>query len=144
MAKINKFANIYDKDGNLVRKVNEQTGMLDNYTLEEVEELVDELTKKVQENPENIEYKTQLNNTQAFLFNMYNHMSKEDLSKRLSVLQNAIDSAKDKANETDKVALDHANEQLETLKNAYETPESAEQDEYVDFEEVIDETNDKA
>lgn len=144
MAKINKFANIYDKDGNLVRKVNEQTGMLDNYTLEEVEELVDELTKKVQENPENIEYKTQLNNTQAFLFNMYNHMSKEDLSKRLSVLQNAIDSAKDKANEADKVALDHANEQLETLKNAYETPESAEQDEYVDFEEVIDEINDKA
>lgn len=144
MAKINKFANIYDKDGNLVRKVNEQTGMLDNYTPEEVEELVDELTKKVQENPENIEYKTQLNNTQAFLFNMYNHMSKEDLSKRLSVLQNAIDSAKDKANEADKVALDHANEQLETLKNAYETPESAEQDEYVDFEEVIDETNDKA
>lgn len=144
MAKINKFANIYDKDGNLVRKVNEETGMLDNYTLEEVEELVDELTKKVQENPENIEYKTQLNNTQAFLFNMYNNMSKEDLSKRLSVLQNAIDSAKDKANEADKVALDHANEQLETLKNAYETPESAEQDEYVDFEEVVDETNDKA
>ena len=143
MAKINKFANIYDKDGNLVRKVNEETGMLDNYTLEEVEELVDELTKKVQENPENIEYKTQLNNTQAFLFNMYNNMSKEDLSKRLSVLQNAIDSAKDKANEADKVALDHANEQLETLKNAYETPESAEQDEYVDFEEVVDETNDK-
>jgi ABC-type transporter Mla MlaB component len=71
-------------------------------------------------------------------------MSKEDLSKRLSVLQNAIDSAKDKANEADKVALDHANEQLETLKNAYETPESAEQDEYVDFEEVVDETNDKA
>lgn len=51
MAKINKFANIYDKDGNLVRKVNEQTGMLDNYTLEEVEELVDKLTKQVQENP---------------------------------------------------------------------------------------------
>lgn len=144
MAKINKFANIYDKDGNLVRKVNEKTGMLDNYTLEEVEELVDELTKKVQENPENIEYKTQLNNTQAFLFNMYNHMSKEDLSKRLSVLQNAIDSAKDKANEADKVALDHANEQLETLKNAYKTPESDKQDEYVDFEEVVDETNDKA
>lgn len=144
MAKINKFANIYDKDGNLVRKVNEKTGMLDNYTLEEVEELVDELTRKVQENPENIEYKTQLNNTQAFLFNMYNNMSKEDLSKRLSILQNAIDSAKDKANEADKVALDHANEQLETLKNAYETPESDKQDEYVDFEEVVDETNDKA
>lgn len=144
MAKINKFANIYDKDGNLIRKVNEKTGMLDNYTIEEVEELVDELTKKVQENPENIEYKTQLNNTQAFLFNMYNNMSKEDLSKRLSVLQNAIDSAKDKANEADKVALDHANEQLETLKNAYETPESDKQDEYVDFEEVVDETNDKA
>jgi len=58
MAKINKFANIYDKDGNLVRKVNEQTGKLDSYTLEEVEELVDKLTKQVQENPENIEYKT--------------------------------------------------------------------------------------
>ena len=45
MAKINKFSNIYDKDGNLIRKVNEKTGTLDKYTLEEVEQLVDELTQ---------------------------------------------------------------------------------------------------
>ena len=41
MTKINKFSNIYDKDGNLIRKVNEKTGTLDKYTLEEVEQLVD-------------------------------------------------------------------------------------------------------
>lgn len=134
MAKINKFSNIYDKDGNLIRKVNEKTGTLDKYTLEEVEQLVDELTQKVKDNPENLEYKTQLNNTQAFLFNMYNHMSKEDLMKRMTVLQNSIEKAKSDVTDKDQAVLKQINEEMDKLKQEYE-------DEYVPFEEIKDDEN---
>lgn len=134
MAKINKFSNIYDKDGNLIRKVNEKTGTLDKYTLEEVEQLVDELTQKVKDNPENLEYKTQLNNTQAFLFNMYNNMSKEDLMKRMTVLQNSIEKAKSDVTEKDQSVLKQINEEMDKLKQEYE-------DEYVPFEEIKDDEN---
>lgn len=134
MAKINKFSNIYDKGGNLIRKVNEKTGTLDKYTLEEVEQLVDELTQKVKDNPENLEYKTQLNNTQAFLFNMYNNMSKEDLMKRMTVLQNSIEKAKSDVTEKDQAVLKQINEEMDKLKQEYE-------DEYVPFEEIKDDEN---
>lgn len=134
MAKINKFSNIYDKDGNLIRKVNEKTGTLDKYTLEEVEQLVDELTQKVKDNPENLEYKTQLNNTQAFLFNRYNHMSKEDLMKRMTVLQNSIEKAKSDVTDKDQAVLKQINEEMDKLKQEYE-------DEYVPFEEIKDDEN---
>lgn len=134
MAKINKFSNIYDKDGNLIRKVNEKTGTLDKYTLEEVEQLVDELTQKVKDNPKNLEYKTQLNNTQAFLFNMYNNMSKEDLMKRMTVLQNSIEKAKSDVTEKDQAVLKQINEEMDKLKQEYE-------DEYVPFEEIKDDEN---
>lgn len=134
MAKINKFSNIYDKNGNLIRKVNEKTGTLDKYTLEEVEQLVDELTQKVKDNPENLEYKTQLNNTQAFLFDMYNHMSKEDLMKRMTVLQNSIEKAKSDVTDKDQAVLKQINEEMDKLKQEYE-------DEYVPFEEIKDDEN---
>lgn len=39
MSKINKYANLYDKDGNLIRKA-----PLTDYTIEEVEKLIDEYT----------------------------------------------------------------------------------------------------
>ena len=42
MGKINKYANIYNKDGNIIRKLNNE-GMLEDYTTEELEKLVDEL-----------------------------------------------------------------------------------------------------
>lgn len=44
MGKISKFANIYDKNGNLIRKVNED-GVLENYTIEELEMLIDQLSE---------------------------------------------------------------------------------------------------
>ena len=65
MSKIDPNANLYDIDGNLIAK-----GPLTNKSLKEVEELVDNLTKKVQENPDNEVYKVYLNNAQSFLFGM--------------------------------------------------------------------------
>lgn len=140
MAKINKFSNIYDKDGNLIRKVNENTGRLDKYTIEEVEQLVDELTEKVKENPENLEYKTQLNNVQSFLFNMYNHMSRNDLMKRMTVLQDSIQKAKSDVTEKEQAVLEKVNEEMDKLKQAYEAEEPV-MDEYVAYEEIKDNEN---
>jgi hypothetical protein len=140
MAKINKFSNIYDKDGNLIRKVNEKTGRLDKYTIEEVEQLVDELTEKVKEHPENLEYKTQLNNVQSFLFNMYNHMSRNDLMKRMTVLQDSIQKAKSDATEKEQAVLEKVNEEMDKLKQAYEAEEPV-MDEYVAYEEINDNEN---
>lgn len=140
MAKINKFSNIYDKDGNLIRKVNEKTGKLDKYTIEEVEQLVDELTEKVKENPENLEYKTQLNNVQSFLFNMYNHMSRNDLMKRMTVLQDSIQKAKSDVTEKEQAVLEKVNEEMDKLKQAYEAEEPV-MDEYVAYEEIKDNEN---
>lgn len=140
MAKINKFSNIYDKDGNLIRKVNEKTGRLDKYTIEEVEQLVDKLTEKVKENPENLEYKTQLNNVQSFLFNMYNHMSRNDLMKRMTVLQDSIQKAKSDVTEKEQAVLEKVNEEMDKLKQAYEAEEPV-MDEYVAYEEIKDNEN---
>lgn len=157
MSKIDPNANLYDIDGNLISKA-----PLPTKTINEVEELVDTLTKKVQENPDNEVYKVYLNNAQSFLFGMYNHMSKEDLVDRLSVLQNSIQTAKNEANEAEKDRLDSANKALEELKESFENVDEktsapltqedmlvdrdvvdVNNDEYVQFEElpVSDETS---
>lgn len=120
MAKLDINANLYDYEGNLIEKA-----PLKRKTLPEVEELVDQLTKKVQENPENEMYKVYLNNAQKVLFSLYNSMSKEDLMSRMSVLQSSIENAKKEANDAEKEVLDKANEALDELK-----------EEYVNFEEI--------
>lgn len=138
MSKIDPNANLYDIDGNLISKA-----PLNNKTISEVEQLVDELTKKVQDNPENEVYKVYLNNAQSFLFGMYNHMSKGDLISRISALQSSVEKAKSEVNEAEQAKLEETNKTLEELKNSYEEPKptvmgsiSDEMDEYVDFEEV--------
>lgn len=119
-----KGSNIYDIDGELIRR-----GDQGNFTLEETEELVDKLTKKVQENPDNQVYKVYLNNAQKWLFKLYNEMKPEDLMKRMSFLQTSIDEAKNAANEAEQAQLEEINKAIDELKNEYdnlpETPEVA-------------------
>ena len=43
MGKISKYSNLYDKDGKLIRSVDSISGRLDDYAIEELENLVDEL-----------------------------------------------------------------------------------------------------
>ena len=131
MSKIDPNANLYDIDGNLISKA-----PLNNKTINEVEQLVDELTKKVQDNPENEVYKVYLNNAQQFLFGMYNNMSKEDLISRISALQSSVEKAKSEVNEAEQAKLEETNKVLEELKNSYEEHKPTVMDEYVDFEEV--------
>ena len=110
-----KESNIYDIDGELIRR-----GDQGAFTLEETEELVDKLTKKVQENPDNQVYKVYLNNAQKWLFNLYNNMSREDLMKRMSFLQTSVDEAKNTANEAEQKQLEEINKAIEQLKNEYD------------------------
>lgn len=157
---MSKFSNLYDVDGNIINKSPQHT-----FTIEETEQLVDDLTKKVQENPDNEVYKVYLNNAQRWLMHLYDGMSRQDLMKRMSFVQNAIQDAKDEATEVDQKSLEELNNILDEFKKQYDKPENTptetqgtgesnmvgevEQpvevpetvmDEYVDFEEV-DETD---
>lgn len=140
------YTNIYDIDGNLIRKAGDNH----KFTLDEVEKMVDDLAKKVQDNPDNKVYKVYLNNANAHLFNMYNSMHPEELQKRLTTLQDSIQKAKDMLSEEEKANIDKINEHIDELKHKYESgtkldsevehpveePTPIVMDEYVEFEEV--------
>lgn len=145
------YTNIYDIDGNLIRAAGDNH----KFTLEEVEKLVDDLTEKVKNNPENKVYKVYLNNAQRWLYNMYNNMSKEDVAKRLSILEDTIKSAVEKNTAKEEEEISTINDAIDELKDKYESnvggnvePSMAEpeqpvvnpkpivMDEYVDYEEV--------
>lgn len=75
MAKIDKHANLYDKDGNLIRRVNDK-GVLEDYTIPELEELVDELSK---DETKKVEY----DNALRVLISMYNTKAGKEHQKRI-------------------------------------------------------------
>lgn len=64
MGKINKYSNLYDKDGKLIRSVDSVSGRLDDYTIEELENLVDELAKDETK-------RTEYTNSMSVLMHMY-------------------------------------------------------------------------
>lgn len=112
---MNKFSNLYDIDGNIINKSPQHT-----FTLDEVEELVDNLTKKVEANPENKVYKVYLSNAQKWLMHMYNNMSRQELMKRMSFLTDSIQNAKDTANEAEQKQIEKISKVVEELKEAYD------------------------
>ncbi len=112
---MSKFSNLYDIDGNIINKSPQH-----RFTLDETEELVDKLTKKVEENPDNQVYRVYLNNAQKWLFKLYNEMSREDLMKRLDLIKNSVEEAKDNATTKEKEVLEQINKAAEELKNAYD------------------------
>lgn len=128
---MSKFSNLYDIDGNIINKAPQHT-----YTLEETEKLVDDLTKKVQENPDNEVYKVYLANAQKWLYKLYNEMSREDLMKRLNLVKDSVQEAKDEINEAKQKELDEINKAVEELKKEYN---KVTMDEYVEPIEEINE-----
>lgn len=64
MGKISKYSNLYDKDGKLIRSVDSVSGRLDDYTIEELENLVDKLAKDETKRTEYI-------NSMSVLMHMY-------------------------------------------------------------------------
>jgi uncharacterized protein YoxC len=128
---MSKFSNLYDIDGNIINKSPQHT-----FTLEETEQLVDDLNKKVQENPENETYKVYLANAQKWLYKLYNEMSREDLMKRMNFITDSVQNAKDEVNEAEQAKIEEINKAVEELKDEYE---KVVMDEYVEPIEEINE-----
>ena len=64
MGKICKYSNLYDKDGKLIRSVDSVSGRLEDYTIYELENLVDELSKDETKH-------TEYTNSMSVLMHMY-------------------------------------------------------------------------
>lgn len=112
---MSKFSNLYDIDGNIINKSPQH-----RFTLDETEALVDKLAKQVEENPDNEVYKVYLNNAQKWLFKLYNEMSREDLIKRLDLVKNSVEEAKNNATEAEQEVLEQINKAVFELKTAYD------------------------
>ena len=85
MGKINKYSNIYDREGNKIRSVNNK-GVLEDMTMKEVQDLVDKLGTEKDEN--GIKDPQAFNNASAWLMQMYNNpkysKEKENFIKELN------------------------------------------------------------
>lgn len=91
MGKVGKYGNLYDRNGVLLKRCNSK-GVLERYTLKEVQDLVDKLGTEKDENG-NIKDLVGFNNASYILMQMYNNpkYNKEkenfirDLNDRLRV-----------------------------------------------------------
>jgi hypothetical protein len=112
---MSKYSNLYDIDGNIINKSPQHT-----FTLEETEKLVDDLSKKVEENPDNEVYKVYLANAQKWLFKLYNEMNRDELMKRMNFVTDSIQNAKTEVNEAEQAQLDEISNAVEKLKEEYD------------------------
>lgn len=80
MGKISKYSNLYDKGGKLIRSVDSISGRLDDYTIEELENLVDELAKDETK-------RTEYTNSMSVLMRMYEtkgNPHKDDIIQKIN------------------------------------------------------------
>lgn len=80
MGKISKYSNLYDKDGKLIRSVDSVSGRLDDYTIDELENLVDELAKDETK-------RTEYTNSMSVLMHMYEtkgNPHKDEIFKKIN------------------------------------------------------------
>lgn len=135
MGKINKYSNIYDKNGNLIRHVDED-GTLHNYTIDELQELVNKLTEDRDEDG-NIKNPQALNNASGMLFRMY---QEEPGQLHLRAMfeefkQRAEEAKKTSTEEQVEKALNEVKEQVEPTYDV-----NTLEGDYVNFEEIKDES----
>lgn len=135
MGKINKYANIYDTEGNLIRHVGDD-GKLKNYTINELEDLVDKLAEDKDEEG-HVKDPQSLNNVYSVLSEQYRKNPKY-LFNKMSELQKqrtegeVTMAEKTTPEEVEKALKDTDSEQLVERETNYEP------DTYVDFEEITD------
>lgn len=135
MGKINKYANIYDKEGNLIRHVGDD-GKLKKYTINELEDLVDKLAEDKDENG-NVKDPQSLNNVYSVLSEQYKK-NPSYLINKLSKLQKEANpegstmAEKTTTEEVEKALKETDSEQLVERETNYEP------DTYVQFEEITD------
>lgn len=135
MGKINKYANIYDTEGNLIRHVGDD-GKLKNYTINELEDLVDKLAEDKDEEG-HVRDPQSLNNVYSVLSEQYRKNPKY-LFNKMSELQKqrtegeVTMAEKTTPEEVEKALKETDSEQLVERETNYE-PEQ-----YVEYEEITD------
>nr|DAY15141.1 MAG TPA: hypothetical protein [Caudoviricetes sp.] len=111
MGKIYKYSNIYNKDGELIRRV-DANGILKNMSLKEVQDLVDKLGTEKDENG-NIKDPVGFNNASYILMQMYsNPKYNEDKRNFIKELNDRLRTNKADVERT----LEETREELELSK----------------------------
>lgn len=133
MGKINKYANIYDTEGNLIRHVGDD-GKLKNYTINELEDLVDKLAEDKDEEG-HVKDPQSLNNVYSVLTEEYkkhpNYLIQklQELNKAKNT-EGSTMAEKTTPEEVEKALKETDSEQLVERETNYEP------DTYVSYEEV--------
>lgn len=132
MSKIDPNANLYDRDGNLIKKA-----PITNFTIEETEKLVDDLSEKHKENPENEEISTQLDNAVQYLqklYILYGNPHKDEIVAKMKQYANK--------DVTEQEIVDALNTVVEALEPSKEEPKTynvdSNESEYVEYEQQGD------
>ena len=122
-----KFSNIY-KDGKIISK-KDKWGRNRAYTIEEVEQLIDELAENKDENGK-VKDPNALNNANAVLFQLYQKYGNPHEAEILEAIKKMQEKKTLAGQKQD--ALEEVSEELNEKKGQKD-------DEYVEFEEVKDE-----
>lgn len=149
MGKISKYSNVYDKNGNLLRHVNDD-GVLKEYSMEELETLIDELANDKDENG-NVKNPQALNNANQIYFMICQRPENATILRdRFTKIQEEYKKQKESQvpeNEQITQKLNEVAQQLkdeaikeglideEPQKRPSDDPEYS-MDKYVDFEEI--------
>ena len=128
MGNINKYSNLYNKDNELIKSVNDK-GILTDYSIKELEELVDSLDDG-----------NEKNNAMSILQQMYtNPKTKEDKEYVDQMRKDLLERLKANTSTKKEDVVKSLGEVEETLTE----PTNDTMDEYVDYEEVKDDFSNK-
>ena len=128
MGNINKYSNLYNKDNEVIKSVNDK-GILTDYSIKELEDLVDSLDDG-----------NEKNNAMSMLQQMYaNPKTKEDKEYVNQMRKDLLERLK--ANTSTK--KEDVVKSLEEVEEALTEPTNDTMDEYVDYEEVKDDSSNK-
>ena len=150
MGKINKYANIYDTEGNLIRHVGDD-GKLKNYTISELEELVDKLAED-KDGEGHIKDPRVLNNVYSvlqkeyqkdpnYLINMINSLGKQRAEGESTMAEKTAPEEVEKALTEMKTLSEEEKEALyEDMKkiDLVDRETTYEPEQYVEYEEITD------
>ena len=128
MGNINKYSNLYNKDNEVIKSVNDK-GILTDYSIKELEDLVDSLDDS-----------NEKNNAMSMLQQMYtNPKTKEDKEYVDQMRKDLLEKLK--ANTSTK--KEDVVKSLGEVEEALTEPTNDAMDEYVDYEEVKDDSSNK-
>ena len=162
MGNINKYSNLYNKDNELIKSVNDK-GILTDYSIKELEDLVDSLDdgneknnamsmlQQMYTNPktkEDKEYVDQMRKDLLERLKANTSTKKEDVVKSLGEVEEALTNVvKEQKQEENPPVIIVGNKETEEKFNKEVNKELVDSlntnDEYVDYEEVKDDSSNK-